>query len=208
VEALLAEDPSLPQQLAFTDHWVLAEAARAGRAEAVTVLLEQGFDQNRAQHGYTALHWAAFGGHADVVELLLENGADPARRDPHYHSAAWGWAEHSGHEALARHLLTRAAADGHLVAAVELGDEETARRILAEHPDAADRDDGWVTPLGVAASLGHMPLMTALVDAGANVERTGGDGRAPLEQALDAGQERAATWLRAHGASEPTPAGA
>ena len=205
VASLLAQDPELPRRLERVDHWVLAEAARAGRAEAVALLLEQGFDPDVAQHGYTALHWAAFGGHAEVIDLLLTHGCDPARRDPHYRSAAWGWAEHGGHEALARRLLRRAATAGHLMAAVGLGDAEAVARILAEDPASADCDDGWVTPLGVAASLGHVGLMGTLVEAGADLERTGGDGRAPLERALDAGQERAAAWLRERGAREPGP---
>jgi len=205
VAALLAEDPSLPRQLETADHWVLAEAARAGRAEAVALMLERGFDPDKAQHGYTALHWAAFGGHADVVDSLLAHGCDPARRDPHYHSAAWGWAEHSGHDALARVLLRRAATDGHLVAAIALRDEQRVREILADDLGAANRDDGWVTPLGVAASLGRVDMMETLVASGADIQRAGGEGRTPLERALDAGHDEAAAWLRAHGAKESRP---
>ncbi len=202
-DAILAADPTLRDSLRIADHWVLAEAAKAGRLDAVALMLDMGFDLRQGQHGYTPLHWAAFHGHSAVVELLLERGADPSLRDPHYHSAAWGWAEHSGHEALGIRLLRAGAERGSLIAAVALDDGERVDALLAADPAAAARSDGWLSPLHVAAAMGRLALMERLVAAGAVLDAPGGDGMTPLERALDQGQDEAAAWLRARGAAEP-----
>lgn len=60
-----------------TGHTALYTGARAGNAEAVKFLTEQGADPDLSQRTKsTALHVASFYGHANVVRCLLESGAD------------------------------------------------------------------------------------------------------------------------------------
>jgi ankyrin repeat protein len=55
----------------------LIKAAKEGRLEEVTRLLDRGADINaKDKDGDTAIIGAAFWGHLDVVTLLLEKGAD------------------------------------------------------------------------------------------------------------------------------------
>ena len=52
----------------------LIMAARYGRADVVTYLLDEGVDV-AASDGMTALHWAAGGGDLEMIKLLIERGA-------------------------------------------------------------------------------------------------------------------------------------
>ena len=56
----------------------LMTAARTGKADAVTLLLDRGANVNAkdAAHAQTALMWAVLENHADIVKLLLARGAD------------------------------------------------------------------------------------------------------------------------------------
>lgn len=83
--ALLARDPGLVQRLSEEDADVLVEAARRGRRDAVTLMLDVGFPVD-AIGGYdmraTSLHHAVLHAHVEVVELLLARGADPEALNP------------------------------------------------------------------------------------------------------------------------------
>src|SRR5206468_2107141 len=56
----------------------LMSAARAGRADAVKVLVAHGADVNAREstRGQNALMWAAVEGHVPVIQALIEAGAD------------------------------------------------------------------------------------------------------------------------------------
>jgi ankyrin repeat protein len=75
-------------------------ATEVGRASAVRLLVELGFDVH-AGHRHTPLHQAAYDGNVKLVTLLLELGADPTRRDHSFNATALGWAEHNHQEATA-----------------------------------------------------------------------------------------------------------
>lgn len=61
----------------------LVEAARSGRADMVSLLLDAGADvKARDENEESALGVACWGGHVDVVALLLEHGADPNETSP------------------------------------------------------------------------------------------------------------------------------
>lgn len=79
---------------------LLNQAAGFGRADAVRLLVQLGWDVN-ARHGTTALHSAAYAGHADMVRLLLSLGADRTIVDTEHHSTPKGWAEFAGHAEVA-----------------------------------------------------------------------------------------------------------
>lgn len=103
VRRRLAVEPSL-----LVSSGALASAARAGRADMVTLLLTLGADPHRPDHdGANALHRAVQGGHEPAVQALLAAGADVNRRDGRYQSTALGWANVLGRPALADVLAER-----------------------------------------------------------------------------------------------------
>jgi hypothetical protein len=57
-------------------------------------------------HAATALHVAAANADEPMVRLLLAAGADPTVRDWQFHATPQGWAEHFGHNSMARLLAT------------------------------------------------------------------------------------------------------
>ena len=83
-------------------------AAARHRAEAVTLLVELGFDVNAfgrrdapvEQAWETALHAAAYDGSVDLVQLLLGLGSDPSLRDSRFGATPLGWAQHLGQSAV------------------------------------------------------------------------------------------------------------
>ena len=119
---LARENPRLLDQLTGADHRTLADAAWAGDAPAVELMMDLGFDPGARGHdGGTALHCAAWQGSAASVEAILrrERGARLVNdRDPHHRGTPLGWcchgAVHCGnpeadHPAVARLLLDRGA---------------------------------------------------------------------------------------------------
>jgi ankyrin repeat protein len=56
----------------------LTQAALAGHADAVRVLISRNADVNKQEpcHGCTALHTSAQGGHAPVMQLLISKGGE------------------------------------------------------------------------------------------------------------------------------------
>lgn len=94
---------------ADTRHRALAWAAQFGRTDVVRLLLDAGEDPNRYNpvgcHAHsTPLHQAVLAGHEDVVKLLVDRGADRTKRDAVYDATPHRWAEHAGHDHLARLL--------------------------------------------------------------------------------------------------------
>ena len=109
LEALDALSVSAEDADADTRHRALAWAAQFGRTDVVRLLLDAGEDPNRYNpvgcHAHsTPLHQAVLAGHEDVVKLLVDRGADRTKRDAVYDATPHRWAEHAGHDHLARLL--------------------------------------------------------------------------------------------------------
>jgi ankyrin repeat protein len=101
--AALAADPALLARARARRPDAVRVATDVGRAEAVRLLVELGFDLHPAGDA-TPLHQAAFAGDTALVGLLLELGADPTRRDTRFDATPLGWAEHN-HQAATAALL-------------------------------------------------------------------------------------------------------
>src|SRR5215470_12460051 len=92
-ELQLAADPGLVRRLGDAERAALVNAADAGNAAAVTLMLDLGFPiTQQRDDGATALHAAAYAGRCDVVALLLSRGAELEAADGTWESAALEWA--------------------------------------------------------------------------------------------------------------------
>lgn len=81
VRTMLEKDPALLSVLTPHDREMLLEFAERGRADAVRLMLECGFDVQASKEEGTALHVAAWFGHIDTVRVLLANGASLSVRN-------------------------------------------------------------------------------------------------------------------------------
>lgn len=97
-ERLLREHPGLVGSLDAADQRALPDAAWAGDAGAVALMLELGFDPaTPGENDGTALHCAAWQGWTGCVETVLRDPAGRAlvnRRDPVHDSTPLGWCCH------------------------------------------------------------------------------------------------------------------
>ncbi|XP_041081226.1 ankyrin repeat domain-containing protein SOWAHC isoform X2 [Polyodon spathula] len=79
---LLQQDPTLVYKKDFTSgftalHW----AAKHGKEDMATMLVDAGLDVNTRAHGYTPLHIAALHNHRHIIDLLINYGAKQDVRD-------------------------------------------------------------------------------------------------------------------------------
>jgi ankyrin repeat protein len=123
--AVLEEHPDIVSRLDPADHRALPDAAWAGNAEAVALMLEVGFDPfAQGQDGGTALHCAAWEGSVACVDVILRHpvGRDLIpRKDPTHHSTPLDWCCHGSRNCgdgaadypeVARMLMAAGAAPG------------------------------------------------------------------------------------------------
>jgi ankyrin repeat protein len=162
--------------------------------------------------GTTALMLAAGKGWLSVVEALLEAGADVAPRNRKGHTALT-LAAHQGHSAVVARLRRAGATDpvderrfqqaAFLKAASE-GDLERLRELLAAgiSPDTADPPHPGTHALTQAVLRGHVEVVRALLDAGADVNVD--PDSPPIVCAASAGNEAIVRLLLQAGASAQT----
>ena len=143
----------------------LSVAAAMGHDEICRVLISRGANvcHQDTIYGQTPLHLAAAHGHWAVMEFLLEHGADP---NPKTGGSALMMATRGGSSKIAR-LLLDAGAD----------------------PEVADTHTGE-TPLSKAAALGHIPLVSLLLQSGAKVDNWDERGWTPLHHAVKHGRKK------------------
>jgi ankyrin repeat protein len=147
----------------------LMTASRTGRLDAVQVLLKHRADVNAKENwrGQTALMWAAAEGHVEVVEALLKAGADmharakappPPPPDPDDDPAA---------------AAKPAAAEN------KAATEEKARPENKPPAKRKPRPTDF-TPFLFAVRNGHIPVVKALLAAGADPNEALSDGTSAL----------------------------
>jgi len=129
--------------------------------------------------GWTPLHFAAYAGNLEVAKLLLDRGAPIDRRaNTKFRNTP-----------LQVSLLT--------------AQEEMASMLVARGADVRIEQDGGFTALHEAAQIGSEKLIALLLDAGADPNSRGQDGRTPLTMARKSGHSAAAKLLQSRGAREP-----
>jgi hypothetical protein len=166
----------------------LHAAAARGLLPTVVALLEAGDTEvdAEAEDGSTALHAAAATGHAAVVEALLEAGADPqatgkAGATPLQLAAAMGH-----EEAVRSHAEAAGEARWwHLKPKPHLHPHPNQVRALLRHGSTlVDQPHAFAqcTALHFASEMGHVPVIRALCEAGADADArksTGGGAPPP-----------------------------
>lgn len=152
--------------------WTLGDAALRGEVETVFGLLTDGADPNRVDNqGYAALHQAALKGNTAVVKLLLEYGAKVNMR--------------SGHGTVPLHEATLG------------GNVRTVRALLAWGANInANTTETQETSLHLAAALGRIEVIEALISAGARTDVKDIRGRTPRDEAIANDQHEAADALQ------------
>jgi len=149
----MPEDPTGPQP------WSLEYAVMHGQTSLTKMLLDMGMNPNvTGTRGTTPLADAALKGHIDAVRLLLVAGARP--------NVISNEGTQPIHDAA-------------------LGDNAEVIRELATHGadvNARTRDEAQ-TPLLIAAAMGKMKAVEALVALGADLTAKDSKGRTPLDAA-------------------------
>jgi len=145
----------------------LMMAARTGKVDAVKVLLDHGAKVNTKETwgGTTALMWSVAELHPDVARLLVEHGADVNAKSNFVPSA-------SGR-----------------------GFEGTSAVSPKSNQSTEEFASGWMTPLMFAARENDLESARILIQAGADVNALGADGKDALGLALFDGSYDVASLL-------------
>jgi ankyrin repeat protein len=157
----------------------LVVATASGREDVALLLLEHGADPNAAGAGYTALHAAVPKDLQRLVASLLKHRADPNLRLRNAPANLFGPARGAGSEVTPVRMTEPAAARPALQdATVTAGGGAAAQR-----PQGRGMAAGGLTgatAFWLAARNVNVPLMRALVEAGADPALTSDSGATPL----------------------------
>ena len=155
----------------------LLTAARTGKTNAVTWLIEMGADPLAvAATGHTVLHLAADGGHTETVQAMIPLEADLD----------------AGTSNDGQTALMRAALHGH---------DKIVSDLLEAGADSTLANAGGTTALHLAALGGHTHALKALLASEVNVNALcEPNGKTPLMLAAEGGHERAVMLLLKAGA--------
>lgn len=103
--AILRKNPRLLEELGEQRRAdIVHKAARTGRAKAIRLVADLGFDINAMIGNRTPLHDAAWANRVETIKLLIELGADPTIRDGAYQATPLGWAEYNRQAEAAAYL--------------------------------------------------------------------------------------------------------
>ncbi|MCP4660430.1 MAG: hypothetical protein GY856_33935 [bacterium] len=187
----------------------LEAATLEGHIEVVRALIRAFADVNRpVADGFTPLITAASTGNLDMVRMLLKAGAIPGVNDDEGETALT-IAKKKGHADIVAELSAlntngyRHRPGEGLNAAIENRDLANVRECLKQGTDLKETNRAGLTPLARAAELGHLPIIRALLKAGADIEL--GGIRTPLYCAVSKRHEPVVRELLDEGANVNAP---
>src|SRR5262249_40133962 len=149
----------------------------AGDLDQVKALVSRRPELARCEYNYTPpLHFAVREGHLSVVRYLLDQGVDLNYKTYPFGDSLVTMAQDREHQQVADLLLETLSRRfpvregiGALLKAARKGDISRLESELASDPSLARAsDDTGETALHKAAEGGHLDVMMALLDAGAN----------------------------------------
>ena len=192
----------------------LHEAARLGRLDDVRALLKSGADPNARESGDNTfpLHWAAANRHVEIARALLDAGGDPHGTDDVHELDAIGWATFfrsengaAGERPEVAALLVERGAKHHIFSAISIGDPALVRRVAQDNPGALERRmsrfERSMPALHCAIELKRYEILDLLIELGASLQATDGQGHSALAFAMMRGDQEAVRRLTAAGAS-------
>jgi len=198
---MVASNPALSTVTNDKGETLLHVAAKQGRVELATALLDSGADVDAADsNGVTALHLAALNGHARMISLLLRNdaSADAAISQDLHETGGWSSAESDSLLAYSPPDLARGATPLH--AAIVGWHLSAAKRLIKGDAPVNAVDAEGSTPLHYAARLGLKNACALLVESGANIEAKDNEGRTALRLSAGSGWIGATRLLLQEGA--------
>ena len=158
---------------------ILMTAARTGDVAVLKALIEANANVNAREsaRGQTALMWAAAENNAAAIKLLVEAGADVNARTTEGAAAPGRAPTSTGVFSAATGAAAPAAARGPsfsaLLFAVQLGQADAVRALLAAGASVNDALPDGTSALVLATQNGHWELGAYLIDQGANVNADG-----------------------------------
>jgi len=175
------------------DVYAMFVASRDGDMRTVKRLVDHTRELAIVEYNYTPpIHFAVREGHREIVEFLISHGADLAYRSYPFGESLLGLAEDREHHeiaALLRERLSHRFAIGlnasSIIAAAREGNIDRVRAELARDPALArTSNETGDTALHQAAGSGHLEIVNALLDAGADIDAVRGNGDRPIHSAL------------------------
>lgn len=174
----------------------LAEATKIANAELVQALLDAGADPEAPNSdGQTALMLASRTGSIQIARELIEHGANVNARESWRGQSALMWAADASFPEIVSLLIANGAEVDFRAAEIDWPSQITSE------PRAQYRPIGGLTPLLYAARSGCTDCVSAIIAAGADINRPNPEGMTPLMIAIDNGAFGTAARLLEAGAN-------
>jgi ankyrin repeat protein len=176
----------------------LIDAAEESNLSEVERLLSVGANVNATSDtGWMPLHWACLKGHLQVFQALRGHGANIEAKGiqgnievtTRFGNTPLHFACHSGHLAVVIELLSPSDIEGATTTSI-LG-----KRKKRQGANIEAQDRYGDTPLHDACLRGHMSVVKALVNAGADFLAVNNKGRLPIHRAVHDGHSAVAKYL-------------
>ena len=205
VITLLKQTPALVSQQDSSGDQPLHLAAKQGNAAIIKQLLDAGADVNaKGAKGWTPLHYAGASDNKEACLALLENGANrdavnQASQKPEQTARVFT-------KYVIQKYDPKMAGAGKLFAAIEAGEAEKAKELVAANPQILQAKDGQgKTPLVRAAGRNKPELVEPLLGSDEAADGNAEDRYTALAEAARRGNLDMVRLLLKHGAAVNPP---
>ncbi len=205
VAALIQKDSGLLKQKNADGDQPLHLAAKQGDAGMIELLLNAGADVNaRGARGWTPLHYAGASDSKEACLALLNKGAD--RSAPNEASQKPEQTAKVFTKYVIKEYNPQMAGADKLFAAIETGEAETVRALIAASPKILRAQDGrGSTALVLAAGTNKPELVQLLLEAEPAAKEHAGERYKALTAAAKGGYLEVVSLLLKHGAAVNPP---